>query len=513
MALRHLIVAALLASTAVTLLLAAHAIRRFNAAGSRAYVGLMAAISIYSLGYALELSGSTLEWIVFALRIEYLGLPFIPAFWIVMALQYAGLAKHLPRWVYVAVFAFPLVIVVLHYTTAQHGLFYSRLDVSHAGPFPLALIEKGPWYHANVVYTNLCVLAGNMAFLHLMLRPAGPYRKQAATAFLGSLIPWSGHFIYQLGLSPYGIDIVPFTFTITGPVFAVALFRFRMFDLAPIARDMVFDVMLDPVLVIDTQGRLVDFNKAMVRVIPGLGGRNVGEPIAGVLASCPGLAEGLGEAGGGAREVRMQAEGEALVFQARVIPIELRRREEAGRLVMFHDITRQKQLLDQLRELASMDGMTGCYNHRHFLNLFQEELNRSRRYAHPLSFILLDLDHFKRVNDAFGHPAGDEVLRAVAAVLRNGLRGCDILGRYGGEEFAVALPETGLDAATAIADRLRRDLEASAVRYEDVSIAVTGSFGVVEAGRGVEPTLESVIKAADAALYRAKAAGRNRVER
>ena len=164
-----------------------------------------------------------------------------------------------------------------------------------------------------------------------------------------------------------------------------------------------------------------------------------------------------------------------------------------------------------LSELATRDALTGLLNRREFLRLLREELDRSRRYGRPCALLLLDIDRFKTVNDTWGHPAGDAVLRALADVLRNALRPTDQAARYGGEEFALMLPETGIEGALALAERIRSEVSARPLAISaERSIAVTASLGVgafPEDGADVE----SLMACADKALYRAKAGGRNAV--
>ena len=160
-----------------------------------------------------------------------------------------------------------------------------------------------------------------------------------------------------------------------------------------------------------------------------------------------------------------------------------------------------------LEELATTDVLTGALNRRRFLELAEQELARAARYQHPLCLAMLDLDHFKSINDRFGHAAGDEALRAVADVVRAGLRTVDLLGRYGGEELMVALPETHRDAASIALERIRA--EVARIRLSPPEAAVRVSGGLVEMQAG--ETLEAGLRRADAALYEAKRAGRNRL--
>lgn len=171
----------------------------------------------------------------------------------------------------------------------------------------------------------------------------------------------------------------------------------------------------------------------------------------------------------------------------------------------------------ELRDLSVTDALTGIYNHRHFQQRLQEELDRSVRRAadgitHPVSLILMDIDFFKRVNDRFGHPSGDELLSAVARLAVRVLRSTDIVCRYGGEEFGVILPDTTAGDALTVAERLREAVERSSfVGASGRHLGrVTCSFGVATHAGGI-PSRDELIARADEALYEAKGEGRNRV--
>ena len=164
----------------------------------------------------------------------------------------------------------------------------------------------------------------------------------------------------------------------------------------------------------------------------------------------------------------------------------------------------------QLQDLASRDSLTEIYNRRYFLELAAVELERSRRSTRQASLLLIDIDHFKRVNDSFGHAAGDEVLKGVVATIKTLLRDSDLFARIGGEELVVLMPETGIEAARLVADRLRVAIQTDRYPLPNQSVAVTASIGLAVTTVPPEP-LPALLERADRALYAAKAAGRNRV--
>jgi len=172
--------------------------------------------------------------------------------------------------------------------------------------------------------------------------------------------------------------------------------------------------------------------------------------------------------------------------------------------------TMVKERTREIERLSQTDGLTGLFNRRHLEENMAMEFKRATRYRHDLSLMVLDLDHFKQINDTHGHLAGDEVLRWTAARLRSALRETDFIGRYGGEEFVVVLPESDIKTAAELAEALRRLISAQPVKFEAKTILVTVSIGVSEFHPGTTD-YQVMFREADRALYRAKAEGRNRV--
>ena len=191
--------------------------------------------------------------------------------------------------------------------------------------------------------------------------------------------------------------------------------------------------------------------------------------------------------------------------------VRVRHADEDCIMVGLVDISERKRLEGNLRRLATTDPLTGLHNRHHFFTTTRNEIERCRRFARPASVLMIDLDHFKAINDRFGHDTGDEVLRVFASAARAALRSHDILARFGGEEFAVMLPETDLLGALHIAERLRAAAEAQIIEFAPASIRYTISVGATELEPG-DVSIDAALTRADSALYDAKRAGRNRVE-
>lgn len=188
-----------------------------------------------------------------------------------------------------------------------------------------------------------------------------------------------------------------------------------------------------------------------------------------------------------------------------------------GFFALMSDVTEMKltqdkmaALIETLNTQAVTDGLTGLTNRRHFWELATVELKRSKRHGFQLCLIMLDIDKFKSINDSLGHAAGDEVLRSLSTLMKHALRESDIVGRLGGEEFGILLPQTGEDEAQVIAERLRLAVMDKPVTFEDRTIRYTISIGLAPAWKS-EASVDDLVKRADTALYRAKETGRNKV--
>ena len=186
------------------------------------------------------------------------------------------------------------------------------------------------------------------------------------------------------------------------------------------------------------------------------------------------------------------------------------RRGTATAVALLAIAVRNIQLIQELHEHGAYDGLTGCFNRMHAMTVLDSEMQRASRAKSPLSAIMFDLDHFKAINDRYGHLCGDEMLTAIGQRMKETLRNSDVKCRYGGEEFLVLLPDTPLAGAVHVAESLRREIGLISVTWDSESVSTTASFGVALSLQG-ELDSRALISRADTALYQAKREGRNRV--
>lgn len=497
----------LFVSAAICAALAVYGHFQRRDAFTRYFIGLMAASGLYALAYGAEIASTSLEQMKLMLRIEYLGIPFLSITWLGMAWAYFD-PKGLPKRYRLGLLLPCLATLVAFQTNDAHRLFYTSLYFVRLDDWSVAVAVKGPLYWLHIAYLNLCIAAGILLFIRAWRQSMRIYRSQALCVLLGSFFPWGFHLLYLAGLSPHGIDLSPFGLAASGVLFAIASFRHGIFDILPVARDLVFDGISEGVIVLNEQNQISDFNRAAASYIDGLSATSVGRwledlPAGRVIAAK--LASQLTATQPSANpgiEVSMTGEGGERVFEVRLTPLLDRTGILQCKALLLLDVTEKRRLLEQLELQAHTDPLTGLLNRRQLEAEAGRMILLAGRTATPLSLAVVDLDKFKTINDTQGHHAGDKALRLVATLLVERLRNTDIVGRIGGDEFVVLLPGTAVAAATTLMDELRETFQAEG--------NLTLSIGVAELATD-QPDLTALLDAADERLYEAKRGGRNRV--
>ena len=276
-------------------------------------------------------------------------------------------------------------------------------------------------------------------------------------------------------------------------------------------------------MTLDDQGRVHDWNASVERVTTHQSASSVGKPYSIFYPpdamDSMGAVDRLHEADSSGWSLdegwRQRADGSRFWGSCLIAPLHAAgegRAEERAYSLVIRDVSDRREATEALRRSVACDHLTGLANRRALFEACELELQRWRRMPRPLSLVLIDADHFKRVNDEHGHAAGDAVLRHLAAGLSATFRAMDVVARLGGEEFVVLLPGCTEDAAATVAQRLCQSISEQTVTVNGVSLHYTVSIGVATMDVGVD-SVEAFIERADLAMYRAKAAGRNRVER
>jgi diguanylate cyclase (GGDEF)-like protein len=395
---------------------------------------------------------------------------------------------------------------MLSVTNDYHRLIYTGISTFAYDGYLLALLSKGPWYYVNILYSYSVQIVCMLVYYWSWRTKGFQVRTQAFWLFLGSIWPCAVNLIYVAGFSPLNLDLTPFGLSISGVCFYIALFRYGFLELQEVVRDVVFLEIGEGILVVDEDNRLIDFNQACREVFSWLNVNHIGVDV-GIFPEGKKLLTQTDQT----FEMKVLKDREEKWYELRRTPI-LEKNKRLGSVYFIHDISTQKEMIQTLHDIASYDSLTEIYNRRRLMEETEKELHRMVRYGQCLSVLMIDIDNFKLVNDRFGHQAGDEVLKTLAAACREKIRQTDIIGRYGGEEFLVVLPETNEEYALLVAENIRNSVAELNFQSSGHVISITVSIGVRTAyGYEKNLSVDCVIMDADRALYHAKNSGRNRV--
>ena len=459
-------------------------------------------IGIYSLGYAMEIFSNTLSSMTFWNTIQYIGIPFIPSIWLLFAFEYNG--NPLPLKMKISILLLSVLMMIFRYTSDDNHLYYMSLSVSTNGYFPILFIQKGPMYWVQTLFLTSSVIIANYLFYASYRKSTGFIRRQSQLMLAASFFPWISSLLDLLNIAPLHLDYTPLGLTVSMLIFLIAYYRYHFLNIKPLAKEYFFQSTQDGILVMDKNYSIIDFNPTAASLFTVLNQHAIGKNVQ-LLDQYEGLVNLIHD-GQEAQYDMMESKGS---YKVTTVKLFEKNQHVVGYMTTLVDITKYVDLMNELNYLASRDGLTGIYNRRHFVTLGTSTLEESRRQHFPLSIMIFDLDHFKQINDQYGHKAGDEVLKMVAQVCQHSLRPEDILGRYGGEEFVILLPKTALEETQIMAQQLLTNIGMAEIVEEEKKITVTASFGIMGVDIVTEETLDDFLIHADRALYQAKSEGRN----
>ena len=340
---------ALVAAVAATAALAYLVWRRPANPGRGPMALLLLAASVWSLGYALELAAgdvaSKLAWANF----QYFGIVCVPPLWLLFSLAYTGRRGCVRPTCWVLLGAVPVMTVALAWLEGDLGLMRRSFHLDLSGGFALLAVDFGPWFWANAAYSYVLLGAGMLLLVPVVLRSPFLYRWQAGTVLLGLAAPWLGNACYIFGIGPFPhLDLTIFGFIPTGLTVAWGLFRYRLLDVVPVARDAVLDGMSDGVVVVGPHGLVADTNPAALAMLQRVPAMVIGRPVGEVLGELSDDLEGLADAETGVGEVTCSRDGRRRDFEIHVAGLRDRGGRAVGQLVTIHDIGDRKRAEEEL---------------------------------------------------------------------------------------------------------------------------------------------------------------------
>lgn len=470
------------------------------------FISYTALIAVYCFASAFGLIATTLSAIKVWTAIQYVGMAFSTPLGLLFIMQYLGF--HLTRKKIMAFLTIPFISLIMVATNDIHHFHYRVFEIDPILGAPYVHQEIGIWYIIHGIFTFGCMFVSFLLVLIHWKETTKAYRQQLIALMCGQLIPMITAFIYLLGLTPQGVDPVPMVLWASSFLYLWSINSSRLFRVMPVAKDAIFHSINDGVIVLDESARLIEFNQACSKVFPQLTrsmiGRNIGEAWIEVTGQpMPFTLETVVNT----QDIEMVLSDHT--YQVRVTELQ-HVNHGKGLLLIFTDITELKELQRQLEQLAFYDELTQIYNRRAFFQQCNQAYSEARESSSAFTVILMDIDHFKNVNDTYGHAIGDQLLVHVVKVCQSVLKKGELFARYGGEEFVLALKDSTLLEGQALANLLCDSVESQPLMTTEGAIRATISCGVAEGTKGQE-TLYQLLNNADKALYAAKQAGRNRV--
>lgn len=315
------------------------------------FVFTLIGISIWAFAYGFKIS--SLEWneMLFWVKVEYLGIAIAPSTWLLFCIKYTGKESWLKPQVLLILIAFPIITYLIVLTNEWHHLHFAGRLQETSNSFPYLAIQKGPWFLVHTIYFYFTVLLGNYLLITSFKRAEPIYKKHTLLLIVISTLPWLVNIFYLLGgFKPFGpIDPTPFTFIVSYALIAVGLFKFNLFDVLPIAKDKLIKAMTEGILVIDLNGKVMDLNPAMKRIIKGKGGSYIGHPVELFFSEQQELMKVINDRRHSQIEVSIDVKKDPRQFLVEAIPILEKQTEFIGLLLLFRDITEIKKSQHLLR--------------------------------------------------------------------------------------------------------------------------------------------------------------------
>lgn len=463
---------------------------------------------IWAFFESLNFVGLPSEYIRFLWRIEAIGVAVAPLAMMVCIINYFGYGQFLTKRLIALLSIIPASLILSAWITPLNPLIWESVFIDESGIIPILSNSVGVMCWIYYGYSALLMFA-TISFLWLRfpeLQP--PQRRQVYRVIIAMLLPFLAAICYLEGMTLLpNTTYTTLAFNISGIMLIRGFFKDRLFELPPVTAYEIYRNQDDAVFVLDDTNRVLDLNIAARKILSLAGVECIGHLIAESLPQVQYLL--------GVENKDSENRGELLLgeqcYDVRLMALRSRDSQVSGRLMVWREISERKKLEAELQRLAVTDELTGLFNRRHFFARGAKDIEHARRYSRPLSLIMVDVDHFKEVNDQYGHEAGDRALVLLARTLSSRLRNVDCIGRIGGEEFALLLPETTAEAAYEVGRRLMDEVaETRMMLPEGGLLSLTISMGIATL-HDEETAMNTFLRRSDAALYQAKGRGRNTI--
>lgn len=488
--------------------ISAYAVAKGNSQLNRIFAIMSSLVGIFLFGYLLELNSDSLPQMTFWNQIQYIVQPFYPAVWLLLSMTYTERrSKKNLKLKRLLVFVIPVLTFFIRLTNDWHHLYYRSMMLDRTADFPVMLLGKGPWYYFNWIYLGACLIYASYLFLDLHGLEKG-MKKGHYLMLTSSLIPYLGMTLIIINPGDSGLDYAALVMPVSLLLVTIALFKYDLLNVQTLARDIVFEKGKDALILIDAQHMIKDSNQLAKVIFPELKAGANGSHIADILAHRHDLLMTIKSVD--LTEKAFQIRIQENFYEVQIIRLLGSTGFQSGSLISLSDITEKRRFQEKLKTMATLDGLTGLNNRATFIELAEQALQQAIKTNHPCSVYMLDIDHFKKINDTYGHSAGDQILKVLSEKMKTYFRVNDILGRMGGEEFALLLPGASLAHSQKVVDRFREEVAGTPVIHDSHTITLTVSIGAAELNQQTSD-LDELLRQADEALYAAKNSGRNQL--
>lgn len=460
-------------------------------------------------------------------QISYIGFVHANPLLFLFIITYIRQQK-LPLQMAVMTLVIPEMTLVVAFTNSLHGWLWSGFTQGST-ELNVLIYHHGFWFWLHTCYLYLLMVVGVIYLIKSVITASKPFRKQLLIILGGISFPILTGTIYAFGLVPVeGLDITPTGLAFTGAFLAWALIRYQLLDLLPVARNTLIEQLQDGVIVLDMSGRVADINRATQKLLGWDPKVVIGQ---NVDLFFPTLHQTFSSSNRPQRRELPLPDSVGIILEFQSSILLDQRKSEVGYLLVVRDVTsrnraendlqnanhqlkeqlaKNKQLQKKLEQQALHDSLTGLYN-RHIDEILQKEFSRANREKYPISMAMIDIDHFKMINDKCGHQYGDMLLKAFSKYITSTIREEDFAARFGGDEILLVFPGMNQENAVKKAEEIRVNFEKMVVHTEKNPMSATITVGIATYPHN-GTTIDEVVRAADWALYAAKEEGRNRVK-
>lgn len=489
---------------------------------------LMIAAGLWSLFYTLEITLADPQSKIWLAKARFIGLAPLSTLWLMVGIEHIKPKSPKSRKIYGLLSILPICVIVLSLTSSHHNVFRYAYGISTNRHFSLVTFKNGTLFWIYAIYSYSTAIATGFILQRNFRTHNIIKRRQAVLISLAITLFIVVDILFQAGITPIkGYTLSPAALAISGIMMGIAVFHYRILDLAPITRKMIMNSIADIIFIVDDDLLVLECNRAAATTF---GFRT--EKAEGLLLSSIHKDLAIADnAGWGTWSQIILINGKQNEFEITTEPVLFSGKHAVARLIYLRNVTEQRameaeirkinqsllerisdieKLQDQLKDQAIRDPLTSLFNRRYLDEALERDFSLIKRNQLSVSFVMLDIDRFKNINDSWGHQAGDTVLKKLASIIKTVTRKSDIACRYGGEEFLLVLNGANEQQAMKIAEEIRTIFASAAIELDGRRIPTTLSGGIA-AFTTQGDTPDSIIKKADEALYQAKKAGRDRI--